>query len=48
LSVSTDAYAQGSLIYFQQGLNDAEVKERTAITAKMANVSGDSISTVSD
>jgi len=35
------------LIYFQQGLNQKEVEERTALTVKMANVTGESVSTVS-
>jgi len=48
LSVSTTDYTQGALIYYQQGLDEREVQERTAITAKMANVSGDTIATVSD
>ena len=48
LSTTTNEYAKASLIYFQQGLNDAEVKERTDVTIKMANVSRESAETVSD
>jgi len=40
LSTTTNEYAKGSLIYFQQGLGDAEVKARTEATVKMANVTG--------
>jgi TP901 family phage tail tape measure protein len=36
------------LIYFQQGLTEKQVKERTDITIKMANVTGQSVSEVSD
>jgi hypothetical protein len=31
-------YTQGALIYYQQGLNEEEVKKRTDITMKMSNV----------
>lgn len=48
LSTSTTAYTDASLIYYQQGLNDQEVKERTDITIKMANVARESAVTVSD
>lgn len=48
LSATTNEYAKASLIYFQQGLSDAEVKERTDVTIKMANVSRESAETVSD
>lgn len=48
LSTSTTAYTKASLIYYQQGLDDQAVKERTDITIKMANVSGQSAETVSD
>ena len=48
LSTTTTAYTDASLIYFQQGLNDAEVKERTDITVKMANVTQQSAEVVSD
>ena len=47
LSTTTTKYTEASLIYFQQGLNQKEVEERTALTVKMANVTGESVSTVS-
>ena len=47
LSASTLDYAKGALIYYQQGLGDAEVKERTDVTTKMMNVTGDSADEVS-
>ena len=48
LSSTTTEYTKASLIYYQQGLSDAEVKERTDVTIKMANVSKESAVTVSD
>lgn len=48
LSTTTKNYAQASLIYYQQGLNDKEVEARTAVTIKMANAAGESASKVSD
>lgn len=48
LSTTTNEYAKASLIYFQQGLNDADVKRRTDLTIKMANVTGQAVSEVSD
>lgn len=48
LSTSTTEYTKASLIYFQQGLGDSEVEERTAITIKMANAAGQSAETISD
>lgn len=48
LSVTTTEYTNASLIYFQQGLSDQQVKERTEVTVKMANVSRESAQTVSD
>ena len=48
LSTTTKDYAQASLIYYQQGLNDKEVEARTAVTIKMANAAGESASKVSD
>ena len=48
LSTSTNEYAKASLIYYQQGLNDSQVKQRTDITVKMANVAKQSAETVSD
>lgn len=48
LSTTTTKYTDASLIYFQQGLNEKQVKERTDLTVKMANVTGQSVSYVSD
>ena len=48
LSTTTTEYAKASLIYFQQGLSDSQVEERTAITMKMANAAGASAETISD
>ena len=43
LSATTLAYTDASLIYFQQGLDSDEVKERTDVTIKMSNVTKDSV-----
>lgn len=48
LSSSTVDYTDASLIYYQQGLNDKEVAERTNVTVKMANITGQSASEVSE
>lgn len=48
LSASTTEYTKASLIYYQQGLDDQAVKERTDVTIKMANVSGQTAEMVSD
>lgn len=48
LSTTTTAYTNASLIYYQQGLSDKEVMERTEVTVKMANAAGVSAETVSD
>lgn len=40
LSTTTVDYTDASLIYYQQGLSDKEVLDRTDITIKMANVAG--------
>lgn len=40
LNTTTTEYADASLIYFQQGLDDAEVERRTAVTIKLANAAG--------
>lgn len=39
LSTTTTDYTNASLIYYQQGLSDEQVAERTDTTIKMANVS---------
>lgn len=48
LAVTTEDYTKGSLIYYQQGLDDETVKALTDITAKTSNVTGQSMSTVSE
>ena len=48
LNTSTTKYTNAALIYYQQGLDTKEVKERTDITVKMANVSRQSSEVVSD
>lgn len=47
LSASTLAYTDASLIYYQQGLDEKSVKERTDATIKMSNVTGESVKDVS-
>jgi len=47
LSTTTTEYTDASLIYYQQGLSDEEVKKRTETTIKMANVSRQSAEEVS-
>ena len=48
LAVSTKDYTEGSLIYYQQGLDDKTVKTLTDITAMTSNVTGQSMETVSE
>lgn len=48
LSTTTTQYTNASLIFYQQGLNDNEVKERTDITIKMANAAGQSAEVIAD
>ena len=48
LSATTTDYTKASLIYFQQGLKDSDVIQRTETTLKMANVTGQSAQEVSD
>lgn len=48
LSTTTTDYTKASLIYYQQGLDESQVKERTDVTIKMANVAGQSAQIVSD
>lgn len=48
LSATTLDYTNASLIYYQQGLDDKAVQERTDVTVKMANVTGTAAQTVSD
>ena len=47
LNVSTTAYTDAALIYYQQGLDDEAVKARTDITMQMSNVTGESAEHVS-
>lgn len=48
LSTTTTAYTDASLIYYQQGLDDASVKERTDITIKAANAAGTNAEEMAD
>lgn len=48
LSTTTTNYTNASLIYYQQGLSQQEVIERTNVTTKMANVVGESVEEVSN
>lgn len=48
LGTTTTAYTDAALIFYQQGLGENQVKERTDITVKMANVTGQNVTTVSD
>ena len=47
LSATTNQYAQAALIFYQQGLEDKAVKERTDAVIKMANVTGEAAKDVS-
>lgn len=47
LSTTTTAYTDASLIFFQQGLPEAEVKSRTDAVIKMSNVTGEAAADVS-
>ncbi len=47
LSTTTTAYTDAALIYYQQGLDENAVKERTDVTVKMANVVGEDAQEVS-
>ena len=48
LSVSTEDFTKGALIYYQQGLDDETATQLAEITAKTANVTGQSMSAVSE
>ena len=48
LGKSTRDYTDASLIYYQQGLDDAQVKARTETTLRAANVTGQSADVVSE
>lgn len=47
LSTTTTGYTDAALIYYQQGLSDQQVLERTNATIKLANVAGESAETAS-
>ena len=47
LRTTTKAYTDAALIFYQQGLDDNEVLERTNAVMKMANVTGETASDVS-
>lgn len=47
LGTTTTKYTDAALIYYQQGLSDKEVQERTNTTIKMANVTGENATDVS-
>ena len=47
LSTTTTSYTDAALIFYQQGLSDKAVKERTDAVIKMANVTGDAADKVS-
>ena len=48
LSVSTEDFTKGALIYYQQGLDDETATQLAEITAKTANVTGQSMEAVSE
>ena len=48
LNTTTTKYTDASLIYFQQGLSEQEVIDRTNVTVKMANVTGESVAEISE
>lgn len=48
LNTSTTSYTRASLIYYQQGLSEREVQERTDVTVKLANVTSQSAETISE
>lgn len=48
LNTTTTKYTDASLIYYQQGLNDKQVKARSDVTAKFANVSRENLTTSSE
>lgn len=46
LRVASKEYAEASLIFYQQGLNDSEVQRRTQITIESAKAAGQSVETM--
>jgi TP901 family phage tail tape measure protein len=47
LSATTRDYTDAALIFYQQGLNDKMVEDRTDVVIKMANVTGEATEDVS-
>lgn len=47
-NTTTTKYTDASLIYYQQGLDDKQVKARSDVTAKFANVSRENLTTSSE
>ena len=47
LSATTTEYTDAALIFYQQGLSENEVEERTNVTLKMAHAAGESATEVS-
>ena len=47
LRIAAKEYAEGSLIFYQQGLDDDEVAKRTEIAVKSAKAAGESLSQMS-
>jgi TP901 family phage tail tape measure protein len=48
LNTTTTEYAKAALIFYQQGLSGSEVEERANVVVKLAQVTGQSASMVSD
>lgn len=48
LGTTTKNYTKGALIYYQQGLNEKDVMARAEVTAKAANVTGQTMQEVSE
>ena len=48
LGTTTKNYTKGTLIYYQQGLSEKDVLARTEVTAKAANVTGQTVQEVSE
>ena len=48
LGTTTKNYTKGALIYYQQGLSEKDVIARTNVTAKAANVTGQTVQEVSE
>lgn len=48
LGKTTTDYTEASLIYYQQGLSDSDVKNMTDLTLKASNVTGEATSQVSE